>query len=166
LAGTLKLLQEPDVVLVEKPDVVDAVADHGDAFDAEAEGPAGPDLWIVADFLEHGRVNHPAPGDLHPFLAHSAGERARKIDLQAWFGVAEVVRTETNLHVAAHNLPEDKFHSALKIADGDAFIHVKTFDLMERRIVRGIGVVAAIDASRHDDAHGRWLGLHHADLDR
>src|SRR5215510_5202556 len=60
----LKLPQKPHVVLVEQPDVVDPIPDHRDAFDAEAEGPAGPDLGIVADVLEHLRVHHPAAGDL------------------------------------------------------------------------------------------------------
>src|SRR5687767_9299077 len=36
-----ELLEEPQVVLVEEPDVVDAVADHGHAVDPEAEGEAG-----------------------------------------------------------------------------------------------------------------------------
>ena len=36
---------------------------------------------------------------------------------------------------------------------------------MERGVVRGVRVVAAIDAARHDDAHRRLLLLHHAYLD-
>src|SRR5207253_11102593 len=33
---------ESHIIFVEQPDLVDAIADDGDAFDAEAEGPAGP----------------------------------------------------------------------------------------------------------------------------
>src|SRR5689334_14621781 len=108
---------------------------------------------------------HAAPGDLQPFLAHLARKRARKINLEARLGVAEVVRTETNLHVAAEQFLEDKLDGALEVADGDAFVHVKAFDLLEGRIVRGVSVVATIDPARHDDADGGLLFLHHADLD-
>ena len=45
-------------------------------------------------------------------------------------------------------------------------IHVKAFDLMERRIVRRVGIVAAINAARDDDANGRRLLFHHANLHR
>jgi len=57
------------------------------------------------------------------------------------------VGTETNLHVAAHEFLEDEFDRALEVADGDVLVHVKPFDLVEGRIVRGVGVVAAIDAA-------------------
>src|SRR3989475_12923980 len=86
-----KLFQNPQIIFVEEPEVVDAIADHGDAFDAEAEGPAGPDFGIVADVLEHLRMHHAAAGDLQPFLAHPARERTGEIDLEARFGVAEVM---------------------------------------------------------------------------
>ena len=39
------------------------------------------------------------------------------------------------------------------------------FDLMEHRVVRGVGIVGTIDATERDDAHGRLLLLHHANLD-
>src|SRR2546429_5407369 len=130
-----KLPQKPQIIFVEEPDVVDAIADHGDAFDAEAEGPAGPDFGIVADVLEHLRMHHAAAGDLQPFLAHPARERTGEINLKARLGVTEVVWAETNLHVAAEQFLEDEFHSTLQVADGDAFVHVKPFDLLEGRIV-------------------------------
>src|SRR3989442_3677401 len=116
----LKLFQKPQIILVEQPDVVDAITDHGDALDAEAEGPAGPDFRIVTDVLEHLRMHHAAAGDLQPFLAHLPRERTGEIDLEARLGVAEVVRAETNLHVAAAKLPEHELDGALEIADGDA----------------------------------------------
>ena len=75
------------------------------------------------------------------------------------------MRAKTNLHVAAQQFLEDKFHRAFEVADGDAFVHVKPLDLLEGRIVRGVGVVTAIDAAGHDDADGRRLRFHHADLD-
>ena len=76
------------------------------------------------------------------------------------------MRTKPDLHVLAQQFLENKFHRALQIAHRHALVHVKPFDLLEGRIVRGVGVVAAIDAARHDDAHGRRLLFHHADLHR
>src|SRR5207245_5101576 len=98
--GKLKLFQEPQIILVEQPDVVDAIADHGNALDAEPEGPAGPDFRIVSDVFKHLRMHHAAAGDLQPFLAHLPRERTGEINLKARFSVAEVVRAETNPHVA------------------------------------------------------------------
>src|SRR5262245_52150827 len=90
-AQGLELLQKADIILVKEPDVVDAIADHGDAFDAKTEGPAGPHFWIVSHILKYRRMYHAAAGDLQPFLAHLAQERAGEINLEARFGVAEVV---------------------------------------------------------------------------
>src|SRR5262245_37311975 len=53
-----ELAQKPQVVLVEQADIGNTVADHGNALDAEAKGPAGPKLRIPADILEHLRVHH------------------------------------------------------------------------------------------------------------
>jgi hypothetical protein len=164
--GILKLLQKPRVVFVEEADVVDAVTDHRDAFDAEAERPAGPDFRVVADVLEDLGVHHAAAGDLKPFLAHLARQRAAEVDLEAGLGVAEVVRSEANARFRSHQFLEDKLHCALEVADGDIAVHVKPFDLVEGGVMGGIGVVAAIDAPWHDDPHG-WLLLgHHPNLDR
>src|SRR6185436_3180652 len=65
-APSRELLQEAQVVRVEEADVVDAVAHHGHALDAQAEGEAG-DLFRVVDDapearvdrLEHGGIDHP-----------------------------------------------------------------------------------------------------------
>ena len=37
-----KLPQKPQIILVEKTDVVDAIADHGNPLNAKTEGPAAP----------------------------------------------------------------------------------------------------------------------------
>jgi hypothetical protein len=43
----LEPLQEPGVILGEQADVIDAVMDHRDAFDAEAEAPQGSDRVLT-----------------------------------------------------------------------------------------------------------------------
>src|SRR6266436_1068331 len=123
--------QKPHVILIKQPDVVDAVADHGDALDAEAEGPAGPDFRIVADVVEHLRVHHAAAGDFQPFLAHLAREGTAEINLEARLGVAEIMRAEANAGFRSHQFLEDKFHGALEVANGDVSIHIKSFNLVE-----------------------------------
>src|SRR5580765_4822556 len=87
----LELPQESHVVLVKQPDVVDTIAQHRDAFDAEAEGPTAPHFRIITDVLEDLRMHHAAAGDLQPVLAEFLHERVGEIDLQARLGVAEVV---------------------------------------------------------------------------
>ena len=74
-----KLLQEAQVVLVEQPDVVHAVLQHGDALHAHAEREAGDLFRVVADGLEHGRVHHAAAENLEPagLLAGAAAARRR-----------------------------------------------------------------------------------------
>ncbi|SVB25012.1 uncharacterized protein METZ01_LOCUS177866, partial [marine metagenome] len=47
----LKLVEEAEVVFVEQADVADAVADHRDALDSEAERPAAPFFRVVPDVL-------------------------------------------------------------------------------------------------------------------
>src|SRR5687767_2677891 len=70
-AGSRELLEEPQVVLVEESDVVDPVADHGHAVDAEPEGEAAHLLRVVDDTAEvgvHGledrRMHHSRAHDL------------------------------------------------------------------------------------------------------
>src|ERR1035438_1472397 len=164
-AQTLELLQEPHVIFVEEADVSDAVADHRDALDAKAEGPAGPAFRVVADVLEYLGVHHAAAGDLEPFLAHLACQRAAEIYLEAGLGVAEIVRSEADASLRTHQFLEDKLRGAFEIAYGHIPVHVKPFHLVERWVVRDIGVVAAIDTPRHNDPHGRLLLGHHPDLD-
>ena len=52
----------------------------------------------------------------------------------------------------------------LKSAEGDVGIDGQPFDLVEHVAVRRVGIVAAIDFARHDDAHRRRLLLHGANL--
>ena len=60
LGQGLKLVEEAEVVFVEQADVADAVADHRDALDSEAERPAAPFFRVVPDVLKHRRVHHAA----------------------------------------------------------------------------------------------------------
>src|SRR6185436_1902590 len=61
-----ELLQNPQIVLEQRPDVRHVVLDHGHAIESQAEGEAAPLLGVDADVAQHLRVNHPAAEDLHP----------------------------------------------------------------------------------------------------
>lgn len=163
--GGLELVEEAGIVFVEEPDVVDGVADHGDTFDSEAEGPAGPGFGVVSDVFEDLGVDHTAAGDFEPFLAHFTGECAAEIDFEAGFRVAEVVGAEADPDVFAEEFPEHEFDGALEVADRDVFIDVEAFDLLEGGVMGGVGVIASVDPAWDDDADRRGLAFHDADLD-
>src|SRR5882672_2380897 len=122
----LELPQKPQIVCVKQADIVDSIANHCDSFDPESEGPARPHLGIVADIFKHLWMDHSAPGDLEPFLAHFSRQRTAEINFEARFGVAEIMRTETNFCFWSHQLLEDKFHCSLQIADRHISIDVKS----------------------------------------
>src|SRR5688572_16115981 len=62
----LELPQEAEVVFDEVADVVDAVFPHGDALDAEAEGPAGIDFGVHVAGREDVGMDHAAAAELDP----------------------------------------------------------------------------------------------------
>src|SRR5215475_8352080 len=77
----LELPQEPQIILIKQPDVVDPVPNHRNALDPESKCPAGPNFRIVADILEYLWMHHTAARDLEPFLAHFPRQRAAEINL-------------------------------------------------------------------------------------
>src|SRR2546423_4196880 len=90
-----ELLQEPDVVLEERLDVLDAVADHGHPLQPESEGEAGVGLGVVADGPEHVGVDHSAAAQLQPArlgadrAAGAVADEARHLELGARLGERE-----------------------------------------------------------------------------
>ena len=95
-----ELLQEAQVVLVEQPDVVDAVLQHRDALHADAEREPGDLLRVVADGFEHRRVDHAAAENLEPAgvladaAARAAAALAADVDLRARLGVRKEARAQ------------------------------------------------------------------------
>src|SRR3954447_13574647 len=62
----LVLGEEADVVVEERLDRLDALAQHQHALEAEAEREPGVLLGVDADLQEHVRVDHPAATELDP----------------------------------------------------------------------------------------------------
>ena len=74
------------------------------------------------------------------------------------------MRTKTHRGVGAEKFAQKKFQRAFQVGDADFFIHVKSFDLVELRAVRGIDFIATISRARRDDADRRRRGFHRANL--
>src|SRR5229473_2015227 len=61
-----ELLQHPQIVLEQRPDIRNVELDQGAAIQAEAEGEAAPLLGIDADVAQYLGMDHAAAEDLHP----------------------------------------------------------------------------------------------------
>src|SRR5687768_9140363 len=103
-----KLFQEPQIVFVEQPNVLNSVAQDRDALDADAPREPGVALRIVSHRLEDGWMHHSRSADFEPsaLLAHRAAGAvalpATDVDFGARLGVGEEARSEAH----ARALPE------------------------------------------------------------
>src|ERR1044072_1407604 len=68
-----ELSQQPQAVLPQRAELGQALAEHGDALAPDAEREARPFLRVVADELEHVRIDHPGAAELDP--ARPAADR-------------------------------------------------------------------------------------------
>src|SRR5204863_3635983 len=95
-----ELLEKSEIVLEEQADVVHLVAQNRDALDAHPPRESGVPLRVVANVLEHDRMDHSASADLEPAgsLAHrttgAVALPAADVHLGARLGVREKTRTE------------------------------------------------------------------------
>ena len=166
----LELLEEADVVGDEVADVVDVVADHGAAVDAEAEGEARPLLGVDADGLEHVGVDHPAAAQLDParLRAHPAAlalaEDAGDLELGRRLGEREERRPQPGVDVGAEVGVGERLDGAGQVAEGDAPVDDQPLDLVEDGQVAGVGRVPAVGPAGGDDVDRRRLRRHHPDL--
>ena len=92
-----ELPQEPHVVLIQQPDVVDLVSPHAKPLNAQPEGKAGHVFRIIAHRAQHIRVDHTGPSHLDPTLAAVP----EHVDFNARLGEGEERRTEADFHVPA-----------------------------------------------------------------
>src|SRR6516162_6114352 len=116
-----ELAQKAQVVGLEEPHVVHAVAQHGDALDAQAEGEAAINRRVVADAAQHTRVHHPGAAHLQParILADAAARalagHAINVELGAWLCEWEVAGAEADLAVGAEHLAGEPLDDTTQI---------------------------------------------------
>jgi len=64
---SLKLIEEPHVIFKIESQIIYHVFEHGDAFNAHAEGVAAVNPTVNFAIIQHIGVNHTTSHDLHPF---------------------------------------------------------------------------------------------------
>lgn len=165
-----ELRQEADVVVVEVSDIVDAVHQHGDAFDAHPEGESGVFFGINADGLQYVGVDDTGAKDLDPagLFTGSApcsfAEDALHIDFDGGFGEGEEAGAEAYFGALLEELFEEVREGTFELREGDIFIDDEAFELVEAGAVGGVDFVASVHSAGCDDAHGGLIGEHGAHL--
>src|SRR6476620_10502421 len=92
------LIKEPDIGVVQNPDVRDVVPKHGDARRAHTERPAGVFVSVETRGVDDRWMHHSRAENFHPAGALAAGaagamtELALDIHLSGWLGEREVAR--------------------------------------------------------------------------
>src|SRR5580698_8198033 len=174
-----KLAQESHVALKEHLDVVDAVLQHREAIDADAESETADFFRVVAHESVHRGIDHARAEELDPARAlalrarstagrnaAAAAEHARNVELDRRLGERKITWPEARFHAGTEKLFYEVFDRAGEVAEGDVGIDREPFDLMEGEGVRRVGIVAAIDLAGNDHAYGRLALFHRADLHR
>src|SRR6266700_2903776 len=171
-----ELAKEADVVLEKDLDIVDAVLEHRQAVDADAEGEAADFPGVVIHEAVDGGIDHAGAEKLDPCgafafragatvrTAGSATKGAGDIELDARLGEWEIAGAEARFDAGTEELSYEILDRAGEIAKGDVRVDGEAFDLVKGEGVSGVRIVAAIDLSGNDDAHRRLLLFHGADL--
>ena len=92
------MAQEAQIAFKEQTQIVDAIAQHRQAFKTRAEGKTDVLLRIQTVIADHIRVHFTCTGNFKP-LALARTARKSHIYFDAGFGEREVARTEANLEV-------------------------------------------------------------------
>src|SRR6266545_1785410 len=167
-----KLLQEPDIIFVQQPDVIQLVHQRAQPIQSQSEREAGELFGIDRDGAQHVRVDHSRPAHLDPAgafadaTAPAAALEAGVIDLRARFDEREIGRAEARARFGAEEQTHELLDRAFQVAERDAAVYKQSFDLVEHRIMRGVGSVAAEDAPGRGNAQRRAALLHRVNLHR
>src|SRR5215471_2267950 len=165
-----ELREEAHVVLEEQADVVDLVLEDGHALHAHAKGPARDFLRVVAHVAQDVGMHHARAQDLDPppmFAEPAAGAaalEAEHVRLRGGLREGEERGAEAHARARPEHLAGEVVEGALEIGHGDVAIDGEAFDLVEHGRMRGVRDVVPEHLARADDAHGRTLRLHGADL--
>src|SRR5436190_58224 len=167
------LSEEANVAVEERADLVDPVADHRDPLEPEAEREPLPLLRVVADGLEHVRVDHPAAAELDPAregadtTSLAVAEDAAHRQLRRRLGVGEVVGAEAGADgLVVEQALDEHLDRAEQVGEGDAAVDGEALHLVEHGRVARPGCLAAVRAPGWDDVGGRFVRFHGPDLHR
>src|SRR5258708_21250961 len=97
-------------------------------------------------------------------IAGSATKGAGDIELDARLGEGKIAGAEARFDAGTEELSYEILDGAGEIAKGDVRVDGEAFDLVKGEGVSGVGIVAAIDLAGNDNAHGRLLLFHGANL--
>src|SRR5579862_2852264 len=167
-----ELLQEPDVVIEQQSNIVDAVAEHSNALDPHAESIAAVTLFFIPNEIIDIGIDHAAAKDFEPagLLAYPASFAFAKetcnIHLRARLGKREITGTETIFQIRTIELFCKGDKRSFQFAKCYAAIDVQTFDLMEQTVTARAYRLVAINASGDNHPHGRFLFFHDTNLYR
>ena len=152
--------------------VVDTVAQHRDALDAEPCRKTRIDVGVVAHLLENLWVDHARAENLDPtfFLASSATLPAAKkaVDRHVYAGLDETkeVAAEADFSVAAEEALGELEKRAFEMRERQAFVHREHFGLGDHPLVARIGRFVTVGPPRTNDPDWGIVFLHEADLVR
>ena len=164
------MLQEPDVILGIKPQIVDAVLQLAYPFDTHPEGETRILFGVDAEIFQHFGMNHAAAEDLHPtgILADiatlAAADAAVDVHLGARLGEREIGRTEPHLHILSEHFLDKEINGLLQIGERNMLIHIQPFRLMEETVRAGADGLVPVNAAGTNDPDGRFLCFHHPRL--
>src|SRR6266446_2370576 len=106
------------------------------------------------------------PGLLADRAAASAAEHTADEHLDARLCVGKEARTEQYLRAVLEELLQKRRQRAFQVGQRDALADDEPLDLLEHRRMREVKIVAAIHFAWYDDANGRLVALHVANLHR
>src|SRR3954451_19603265 len=164
LTGTftpLELSEDAEVVFPDRAQVREAVPQHRDPLDAEAERKPLPLRRIEPDVPEDDRVDPARAAHLDPAgvladaAAAAAADEAGDVELDRRLREREVARPHPHLPLRAEEPAEEFQHCPLQVGERDAAVDGQALDLQERRRVGRIGRVAAVAPSGRHEADRR-----------
>ena len=172
LGGGGELLQEAHVVLEIVAEVVHLPLEHGDTLNAHTEGKAGVLFGVDAGGFEHVRIYHAAAHDFEPagafadVAALAMADVAADVHLGGRLGEGEVGGTHADFRLRAEHLAGEQQDGLLEVCEGNVLVHIKTLYLMEDAVGAGRYGLVAEHTAGTDDADGKALLLHGANLHR
>src|SRR5688500_11699541 len=132
--ASCELAQEAHVVVEEASQVVDAVTQHREALDAQAEREAGVAFRIDADVTQHVRMDHAAAEHLQPARA-AVRLLPSDVHFRRRLGEREIARTEPHFEIALEERAHEFAQRALEVGEAGVLVDQQALDLVEHRRV-------------------------------